>query len=80
MKKQDVRAEIHCLIVEILNIDPFIADENDNLKDDIGLDSLDLLELVIEIEKKYNILIPDEYYKIETFGGFVDYVHNIIIS
>jgi len=31
----------------------------DNLKDDLGMDSLDIIEFVMELEKKYEIAIPD---------------------
>ena len=77
MKRQDVRAEIHCLIAEIMD-NQFIADDNDLLRDDLLMDDLDILELIIELEKKYKISITDEVFDIETFGGFIDYVHNII--
>lgn len=38
----------------------FVLEENQILRDDVGLDSLDTIELAIEIEKEFNISIPDQ--------------------
>ncbi|MDO4477788.1 MAG: acyl carrier protein [Lachnospiraceae bacterium] len=45
---------------EVLNLDPDIITEDSNLKDDLGLDSLDLYELVVSIEEEYDIQLPEE--------------------
>ena len=46
-----------------------------SFQDDIGADSLDVVELVMELEEKFKIQIPDEEAeKIKTVGAAVDYV------
>ena len=43
--------------------------------EDLGADSLDIVELVMEFEKEFNIAIPDDQAeKIQTVGQAVDYV------
>ncbi len=45
--------------------------------DDLGADSLDIVELVMMIEKEFDIEIPDEdAEKIVTVGDAVDYINN----
>lgn len=53
----------------------------DNLIGDIGLDSLDTVELVIDAEQLYGMQIPDdEMYEVQTIGEFVDVIHKSIIK
>jgi len=68
-----VRATLHNICWHLgIEIDPT---EYNNALTDIGVDSLDLIELVMEVEKKFNIhLIPAE---IDLLGTFND-LQNII--
>lgn len=46
---------------------------------DLGFDSLDFVELIMEFEQAFNIAIPDEEgEKIQTFGEAVDYIKSKI--
>lgn len=48
-------------------------------KGDTGMDSLDFIEMIMEIETKFNISIPDEdYEKVQTLGQLTDYVEERI--
>jgi acyl carrier protein len=50
---------------------------NAKLKKDLGADSLDSIEMIMEIEEMFDIDIPeDDADKIKTFGALVDYVAN----
>ena len=48
------------IINEQLNIDDAVITEETSFKDDLGVDSLDLLELVMAFEEEFGISIPDE--------------------
>lgn len=49
-----------------------------NLKNDLGLDSLDLMELIVMIENKLNIQIPDDKLTdIITINDFIKIINNI---
>ena len=57
------------IINEQLNIDDAVITEETSFKDDLGVDSLDLLELVMAFEEEYNIeLNPEELEGIQTVG------------
>ncbi len=49
------------------------------LRDELGLDSLDFIEMVMEVEQVFNISIPEEDYPgIITYDGLVSYVEGAI--
>lgn len=49
--------------------------KDSQFKDDLGIDSLDFCEILMEVEKKFEIQIPDEEAeKIRTVGSLVAYV------
>lgn len=61
MTKHDVRLAI---ATGITRVKPLLTEEdiadNDNLYDDIGLDSLDMVELIMDVERALEISVPDE--------------------
>jgi acyl carrier protein len=74
--KEDVTAtEIRKLIHDKLGIGTQLLNNKASFKDDLSVDSLDLIELQMEIEKQYSINIPEEVAeKLKTVGGLIDYV------
>lgn len=66
-------------IIEIIKDQLGVADveitEETNFKDDLGVDSLDLLELVMAFEEEYNIeLNPEELEGIATVGDITEFI------
>jgi acyl carrier protein len=58
-----------------LEIDPARIEPETRFKEDLEADSLDLVELVVELEDRYGIRIPDEQAaRILTVGQAADYV------
>lgn len=63
------------IIQEQLNIDDIEITEDTSFKDDLGVDSLDLLELVMAFEEEYSIeLNPEELEGISTVGDIVEFI------
>ena len=66
--------------VKAIIVDKFGADEKEvtpqaSFTNDLGADSLDTVELIMEFEKEFNIAIPDDQAeKIATVGQAVDYI------
>lgn len=55
--------------------------EDSSIMDDLGLDSLDCVELVMDCERKFNIGVPDEDFepmKTWTVGEFINYLQTKI--
>jgi acyl carrier protein len=71
----DVEAKIKEAIVEKLGVEESKVTPTASFVNDLGADSLDTVELIMELENKFNIQIPDEDQdKIGTVGDAISYV------
>ena len=67
--------EVRSILVEQLGVDPGEVSEESSFQEDLNADSLDLVELIMEMEDRFKMKIPDEEAeKISTVGEAVDYV------
>ena len=67
--------KIQAIIAEQLSVDPEEVTMESSFKDDLGADSLDLFELVMNLEDEYGIEIPtEELEKITTVGAVIEYL------
>ena len=67
--------EIKAILVEQLGIDPESIQLNSNLEEDLKADSIATVELVMELEQRYNLEIPDDQLSvIKTVQDVVDYI------
>lgn len=65
------------IIVEQLGVDEADVTMEASFIDDLGADSLDIVELIMALEEDFNLEIPDsEAEKILTVGDAVDYIKN----
>ena len=63
------------IVCEKLGVDASKVTETASFVNDLGADSLDVVEFVMEVEKKFNITIPDEDAgKLVTVGDAVKYI------
>jgi acyl carrier protein len=73
----DVAAQIKEAIVEKLGVEESKVTENASFINDLGADSLDTVELIMELENRFSIQIPDEdQEKIQTVGDAINYVQS----
>ena len=72
----NVSDKVKAIIVEKLGVSPEEVTETASFTNDLGADSLDTVELIMEFEKAFNITIPDEDAgeKIATVGDAVSYI------
>src|SRR5438270_14074370 len=70
-----VEQKVKQIIVEQLGVDENQVDNTASFVDDLGADSLDIVELVMAFEEAFDIEIPDEdAEKIRTVNDAVDYI------
>lgn len=63
------------VLAEQLGVDESIITPDSSFVDDLGADSLDIVELIMGLETEFDIEIPDEdAEKIETVGDAVEYI------
>ncbi|MBP6497251.1 MAG: acyl carrier protein [Campylobacteraceae bacterium] len=67
--------DVKAVVVEQLNVNPDEVKEDSKFVEDLGADSLDVVELVMALEEKFDIEIPDtDAEKIVTVGNAMAYI------
>ena len=73
--RDEVFERIREVLAERLSVEETDVTEEANFQEDLGADSLDLVEMIMELEDQFGIKIPDEdAQKIQTVGQAVEYV------
>ena len=74
----NIAEDVKAIIVEKLGVDPSEVKESASFQNDLGADSLDIVELIMDFEKKFEISIPDEDAgdKIATVGDAIKYIED----
>ena len=71
----DIKAKVIAIIVDKLNVEESEVTNEASFTNDLGADSLDTVELIMEFEKEFNISIPDDKAEgIQTVGDAVAYI------
>ena len=71
----DVKEKVVSIIVDKLGVDEAEVTPEASFTNDLGADSLDTVELIMEFEKEFNIAIPDDQAeKIQTVGEAISYI------
>ncbi|HEY6899002.1 MAG TPA: acyl carrier protein [Puia sp.] len=74
-KKSGIAVRVRAIIHEKLGVDESALVETASFSTDLGLDSLDVLEAFMEMEKAFGIRISDEEAeKLTTVGSVIDYI------
>jgi acyl carrier protein len=71
----EIADKVKQIIIDKLGVDESEVTPEASFTNDLGADSLDTVELIMEFEKEFNISIPDEQAEnIQTVGQAIDYV------
>jgi acyl carrier protein len=74
-KMSDISARVKAIIVDKLGVDESEVNPEASFTNDLGADSLDTVELIMEFEKEFNIAIPDDQAEnIGTVGDAITYI------
>ena len=76
MTNEDIIKRINGFLVEEFEVDPEDIQPESNLKETLQLDSLDYVDLVVEIESNFGFKVKPEDF--QTINSFQDFYHYII--
>lgn len=75
MNREDIFKKVKSIIVNQLNVEEENVVENATFVDDLEADSLDIVELIMNIEEEFEMEIPDaDTEKIVTVGDVIEYI------
>lgn len=76
--ESDIALQIRRLVVDKLGVCLSAVTNNASFTNDLGADSLDKVELIMELEKNFGVSIPDdEAEKLRTVGQAINYIERI---
>ncbi|MBU2020661.1 MAG: acyl carrier protein [Bacteroidetes bacterium] len=71
----DIKTRVVSIIVDKLGVEESEVNTEASFTNDLGADSLDTVELIMEFEKEFNIAIPDDQAEnIQTVGAAISYI------
>jgi acyl carrier protein len=75
MTREEIIKITNDFLIEEIEVDPGAINENSSFKEDLGIDSLDFVDIVVIVEKKFGFKIKaEEMAGVSTLGGFYDYI------
>ena len=81
MNKEEIQSKLVEVISKHIQIDAATVTPDQNLRFDLGLDSLDVAEMVYEIEETFGISVSDESTeKIQKISDTVDFIYEQVNS
>lgn len=80
MTGEDVREAIMSILADIApDEDVNSIRDDEKLRDQIDLDSMDFLDIVMELRKRFNIEVPEKDYEhLATMSGCISYLHPLL--
>ena len=79
MERKEIESKVNEFFVEEMEIEAADINDDAKLKDDLGLDSLDFVDIVVIVEKTFGFkLKPEEMANVLTVREFYDYIESKI--
>jgi acyl carrier protein len=77
MKRAEIEETVRNFLIEEIEVDEDAIRPEALLKDDLGIDSLDYVDIVVIVERNFGFKIkPEELADVRTLGQFCDYIES----
>ena len=81
MERKEIEEKVRAFLIDDLEIDEEKIFDDAKLKDDMGIDSLDFVDIVVIVEKNFGFKIkPEEMHGVTTLSQFCDYIEGKVNS
>lgn len=75
MNKDEIKKSVNRFLIEELEIEPDRLFDDARLKEDVGIDSLDFVDIVVLVEEEFGFKIKaEEMSEVRTLSQFYDYI------
>ena len=77
MTRTEIEEIVKNFLIEDIEVEEDAIKPNATLKDDLGIDSLDFVDIVVIVERNFGFKInPEEMQGVQTLGQFCDYIES----
>jgi len=77
MTRTEIDEIVKKFLIEDIEVDEAVIKPDAMLKDDLGIDSLDFVDIVVIVERNFGFKIkPEEMTGVQTLGQFCDYIES----
>jgi acyl carrier protein len=77
MKREEIEQIVKTFLVDEIEVDEAVIAPEATLKDDLGIDSLDFVDIVVIVERHFGFKIKaEEMTEVRTLGQFCDYIES----
>ena len=77
MSREEIEEKVKNFLIEDLEVEPENIAPDAKLKDDLGIDSLDFVDIVVIVERNFGFKIkPEEMAGVATLSQFCDYIES----
>ena len=77
MTRQEIEEKVNAFLIDELEIDEDKVFDDAKLKEDMGIDSLDFVDIVVIVERNFGFKIkPEEMTAVTTLRQFYDYIES----
>ena len=77
MSREEIEEKVKDFLIEDLEVEPENLTPDAKLKDDLGIDSLDFVDIVVIVERNFGFKIkPEEMAGVVTLSQFCDYIES----
>ena len=77
MNRAEIEDKVREFLIEDLEVEEYVIAPEAKLKDDLGIDSLDFVDIVVIVDRKFGFKIkPEEMAGVTTLKAFCDYIES----
>ena len=79
MDINEIYEKVDAFLIDELEIDEAKIEENARLKEDLGIDSLEVVDVIVLVEQEFGFKMrPEQFRDLKTYGEFCQFIANLV--